>query len=60
MGKTVVKPFAEKAVQSGLSYAGDKLGKKAAEKSGDFIMKKKSWQVNSIDHQWELNFLHPQ
>ena len=42
MGKTVVKPFAEKAVQSGLSYAGDKLGKKAAEKSGDFIMKKKA------------------
>ena len=38
--KTVVKPFARKALQSGISHAGDKLGKKAAEKSGDFITKK--------------------
>jgi len=36
----VVKPLAEKALQSGTSHAGDKLGKKAAEKSGDLIMKK--------------------
>ena len=28
------------ALQSGISHAGDKLGKKAAEKSGDLIMKK--------------------
>ena len=41
------KPVAKKALQSGISHAGDKLGKKAAsvasrgaEKSGDFIMKK--------------------
>ena len=27
-------------MQSGISHAGDKLGKKAAEKSGDLIMKK--------------------
>ena len=33
--KAVVKPFAKKALQSGISHAGDKLGKKAAEKSGD-------------------------
>ena len=33
--KTVVKPFAKKALQSGISHAGDKLGKKDAEKSGD-------------------------
>ena len=33
--KTVVKPFAKKALQSGISHAGDKLGKKAAEKSDD-------------------------
>jgi len=41
--KTVVKPFAKKALQSGIniSHAGDKLGKKAAEKSGDLIVKKK-------------------
>ena len=34
------KPIAKKALQSGISHAGDKLGKKAAEKSGDLIMKK--------------------
>ena len=34
------KPVAKKAIQSGISHAGDKLGKKAAEKSGDLIMKK--------------------
>ena len=34
--KTVVKPFAKKAMQSviKISHGGDKLGKKAAEKSG--------------------------
>ena len=38
------KPVAKKALQSGISHARDKLGKKAAEslaeKSGDLIMKK--------------------
>ena len=34
------KPVAKKALQSGISQAGDKLGKKAVEKSGDLIMKK--------------------
>ena len=34
------KPVAKKALQSGISQAGEKLGKKAAEKSGDLIMKK--------------------
>ena len=34
------KPIAKKALQSGISQAGDKLGKKAAEKSGDLIMQK--------------------
>ena len=38
--KRVAKPMAKKALESGISHAGDKLGKKAAEKSGDFIMKK--------------------
>ena len=37
--KQVAKPFAKKALESGVSHAGDRLGKKAAEKSGDFIMK---------------------
>ena len=36
----VLKPFAKKAIESGISHAGDKLGKKAAEKSGELIMKK--------------------
>ena len=44
--KTVVKPFAKKALQSGISHAGDKLGKKAAEKV--VILLRKSWQVNSL------------
>ena len=34
------KPMAKKALESGISHAGDKLGKKAAEKSGDIIMNK--------------------
>ena len=37
--KKVAKPFAKKALESGVSHAGDRLGKKAAEKSGNFIMK---------------------
>ena len=36
----VAKPMAKKALESGILHAGDKLGKKAVEKSGDFIMKK--------------------
>ena len=47
------KPVAKKALQSGISHAGDKLGKKAAEKSGDLIMKKlgnmgKSSKANKV------------
>ena len=33
--KKFAKPLAEKALTSGISHAGDKIGKKAAEKSGD-------------------------
>ena len=36
----VLKPFAKKALESGISHAGDKLGKKAAEKSGELILRK--------------------
>ena len=32
LGKTVVKPFAKKALQSVISHAGDKRGKKAVKK----------------------------
>ena len=50
------KPVAKKALQSGISHAGDKLGKKAAEKSGDLIMKKlgnmgKSSKANKVSGQ---------
>ena len=36
----VVKPIAKKALKSGIEHAGDKLGKKAVETSGDLIMKR--------------------
>ena len=36
----VLKPFAKRAMKSGIEHAGDKLGKKAAEKSGEMIMKR--------------------
>ena len=47
------KPVAKKALQSGISHAGEKLGKKAVEKSGDLIMKKlgnmgKSSKANKV------------
>ena len=38
--KKVAKPMAKKALESGISHAGDKIGKKAAEKSGNLIMKR--------------------
>ena len=38
--KKVANPMAKKAIESGVSHTGDKLGKKAAEKAGDLIMKK--------------------
>ena len=37
--KKVAKPMTKKALESGISRAGDKLGKSAVEKSGNFIMK---------------------
>ena len=38
--KKFAKPMAKKALESGVSHAGDRLGKTVAEKSGDLIMKK--------------------
>ena len=38
--KKFAKPIAKKALASGVSHAGDRLGKAVAEKSGDLIMKK--------------------
>ena len=44
--KKVVKPCAKKALQSGVSHTGDKLGKKVAKKSGDLIMKQLASRFN--------------
>ena len=38
--KKFAKPMAKKALESGVSHEGDKLGKAAAENSGDLIMKR--------------------
>ena len=38
--KKFVKPLGKKAIESGISHAGERLGKKTAEKSGDLIMKR--------------------
>lgn len=38
--KKLAKPVAKKALESGVSHAGERLGKKISEKSGDLIMKK--------------------
>ena len=40
--KKVAKPMAKKAIESRVSHAGDKKGKKVAETSGDLIMKQLS------------------
>ena len=36
------KPFAKKALKTGISHAGERAGKKMVEKSGDLIMKRLS------------------
>ena len=36
----LVKPMAKKALKSGVEHAGNKIGQKAAEKSGNLIIKK--------------------
>ena len=38
--KKFAKPVAKKALESGMSHTGERLGKKISEKSGDLIMKK--------------------
>ena len=38
--KKFVKPLGKKVIESGISHAGERLGKKTAEKSGDLIMKR--------------------
>jgi len=36
----VARPFAKKAIKSGVEDAAERLGKKAAEKSGDLMMRR--------------------
>ena len=38
--KKFTKPLAKKALESGISHAGQRLGKKISEKSGDLIMER--------------------
>ena len=38
--KKFTKPLAKKALESGMSHAGERLGKKISEKSGDLIMER--------------------
>ena len=38
--KTFAKPIAKKALESGISHTGERLGKAVSQKSGDLIMKK--------------------
>jgi len=38
--KKFTKPLAKKTVKSGISHAGERLGKKISEKSGDLIMER--------------------
>ena len=38
--KKFAKPLGKKALESGISHAGERLGKKTSEKSGDLIMKR--------------------
>jgi len=40
LASTVAKPLMKKAITSGVEHTGERLGKKAAEKSGDLIMRR--------------------
>ena len=52
--KKVAKPMAKKTLQSGVSHAGDKIGKNVAEKSGDLIMKKLSKMRQGSSNQQKM------
>jgi len=57
--KKFAKPFDKKALESGISHSGERLGKKISEKSGDLIMKrlrnmrKESVLSSPIEHKKE-------
>ena len=52
--KKVVKPFGKKALKSGILHAGEQVGKKISEKSGNLIMKRLQNMRNGNVGQKEL------
>ena len=53
--KKFAKPIAKKALESGISHTGERLGKKISEKSGDLIMKKLANMRKSNTKQKAMN-----
>ena len=58
--KKVAKPMAKKkALESGVSHAGDKIGKKVAEKSGDLITRQLSKMRQGTTKQQKIMPIQP-
>ena len=55
--KKFVKPLGKKALKSGISHAGERAGKKIAEKSGDLIDNEKAWKYEN--REYETKSTHP-
>ena len=55
----LLKPLAKKALKSGIDHAGDKLGKKAVEKSGELIMKKLHSSTKPTSSTKKVTFMKP-
>ena len=55
----LLKPLAKKALKSGIEHAGDKLGKKAVEKSGELIMKKSHGSTKPTSSTKKVTFMEP-
>ena len=57
--KKFAKPLAKRALESGVSHAGERLGKKISEKSGDLIMKRLANMIKGDTRQKQLYNHHP-
>ena len=55
----LLKPFTKKALKSGIAHVGDKLGKKAVEKSGKLIMKKLHGPTKPTSSTKKVTFMEP-
>ena len=55
----LLKPLAKKALKSGIDHAGDKLGKKAVEKSGKLIMNKSHSSTKPPSSTKKVTFMKP-